>query len=249
LLRPVTTTDLQVLRYEVGVQDLPCARLRVAHLSDLHVNDRIPLSYYQSAVARASQAHPDLVLLTGDFVTEGHFTALLPQILGNLEAPLGVYAILGNHDYWECAADVAAALDSVGIRLLGDSLHRIDSETYPGICLLGCERPWGGGICTPRLDPGDFALALSHTADHVYAFAAAGVRAIFSGHFHAGQFQLPVLGPVFVPSAYGRRFAQGHFLVNGAHLFVSAGVGAGEPTLRLYCPPDIFVVDFLKEMD
>ena len=88
-------------------------------------------------------------------------------------------------------------------------------------------------------------LVLSHTPDNIYEVAERGATALFAGHTHGGQFRLPLLGPLVVPSRYGRRFEEGHFVVNGTHLFVSAGVGADAPALRLWCPPELIVVDLV----
>jgi predicted MPP superfamily phosphohydrolase len=70
---------------------------------------------------------------------------------------------------------------------------------------------------------------------------------VFAGHTHGGQFRIPFLGPLLMPSRYGRRFDQGHFVVEGTHLYVSAGVGADAPNLRLWCPPDLVVVDLVGQ--
>jgi predicted MPP superfamily phosphohydrolase len=88
-------------------------------------------------------------------------------------------------------------------------------------------------------------LVLSHTPDNVYALAEQGATAVFAGHTHGGQMRVPWLGPLIVPSRYGRRFDRGHFDVEGTHLYVSAGVGADAPPLRLWCPPDLVVVDLV----
>jgi uncharacterized protein len=66
---------------------------------------------------------------------------------------------------------------------------------------------------------------------------------VFAGHYHAGQYRLPWLGALVVPSTYGRRFDHGHFVVSNTHLFVSAGIGATDPPRRIYCQPDLFIVD------
>jgi hypothetical protein len=244
LLRPVTTTDLQVLRYRVRTTKWPGA-LRVAHLSDLHVTERIPLAYYQQVMERVSQEQADLVFITGDFVTELRYLALLPDLLGRLHGRLGVYAILGNHDYWADASQVAEVVQASGIHLLRDGWQRLAVAGQKDILLLGCEAPWSGKPCNPpALTQDDFALALSHSADNIFWLARAGATSVFCGHYHAGQFQVPGLGPLVIPSAYGRRYYQGHFMIAGAHLFVTAGVGAARPPFRLYCPPDVLVVDF-----
>jgi uncharacterized protein len=88
-------------------------------------------------------------------------------------------------------------------------------------------------------------LMLSHTPDNVYDLGDLGADAVFAGHTHGGQIRLPGLGALIVPSRYGRRFDRGHFVVDDTHLFVSAGIGADAPALRLWCPPEIVVVDFV----
>ena len=86
-------------------------------------------------------------------------------------------------------------------------------------------------------------LVLTHTPDNIYELSGPGVTAVFAGHYHAGQIRIPLLGSLVVPSAYGRLFDHGHFVVNGTHLFVTAGVGAAVPPFRVYCQPDVFIVD------
>ena len=90
-------------------------------------------------------------------------------------------------------------------------------------------------------------LVLSHTPDNIYRLSRSSADVVFSGHCHAGQIRLPILGPIIVPSIYGRRFNHGHFAVNGTHLFVASGIGTAYPPVRIYCQPDIFIVDILPE--
>ncbi len=88
-------------------------------------------------------------------------------------------------------------------------------------------------------------IVLSHTPDNIYWLSKSYADFVFSGHYHAGQFRIPVLGPIVIPSIYGRRFDHGHFIVNGTHLFVTSGIGVAAPPLRIYCQPDIFIVDIV----
>lgn len=258
VLRPVTTTDLAVLHYTVPVgsalqQDHRRARqcqpadrqLRVVHVSDLHVNDRLGPEYYPQIMDRVSQAKPDLIFITGDFITELEYVAQLPDLLGRLHSRYGVFAILGNHDHWAGAVQVTKAVQSAGVEVIGNGSRRLSLEGNINLTILGCEEPWSPDRWTPPTDMnGDLTLALSHSADQVYRLSQTGADAVFSGHYHAGQFQLPLVGPVLVPSRYGRRFYHGHFVIGNTHLFVSAGAGASNPPLRVYCPPDIIMVDF-----
>jgi len=258
VFRPITTTDLALLHYTVPIPSRAkrdnhhagsCQpsdrRLRVVHVSDLHVNDRLGPGYYPQIMDRISQAEPDLIFITGDFITELKFVSELPDLLGRLHSRHGVFAILGNHDHWAGAAEVTEVVRSAGVEVIGNGARRLLLEGSLSLTILGCEEPWSPDRWSPPvITNGDLALALSHSADQVYRLSQAGADAVFSGHYHAGQFQLPWVGPVLVPSRYGRRFYQGHFVVGKTHLFVSAGAGAANPPLRVYCPPDVIVVDF-----
>lgn len=77
----------------------------------------------------------------------------------------------------------------------------------------------------------------------MYDLAELGAAVVFAGHTHGGQWRLPLLGSVVIPSRYGRRFDLGHFMIEDTNLFVSAGVGSDQPPLRLYCNPELLVVD------
>ena len=116
-----------------------------------------------------------------------------------------------------------------------------------GITLCGCETPWNQTPWTAP-DAGDDPLfVLTHTADNIYRLAKAGATAAFAGHYHGGQILLPGFGPIVLPSAFGRRFPHGHYVIEKTHLLISAGVGVARPTFRLYCPPDILVIDVKPE--
>jgi predicted MPP superfamily phosphohydrolase len=247
---PFTTTDLALARYEVESPRWRGPALRIAHLSDLHVDDRLAPDYYETAIARAVATEPDLMIFTGDFISRRECIPLLTDLLRGARARLGVWAVLGNHDYWADGPAVARAVAAAGIEVLGNDCRRLrvgDGD----LLLCGCEHPWGNGPRGQSLDhwqppqpgPEQLTVALTHTPDNVYRLSRAGMDMIFAGHYHAGQFRLPLLGSVVIPSRYGRRFDHGHFVVGGSSLFVSAGVGASAPPFRLYCRPDIFVVD------
>jgi hypothetical protein len=261
LRHPLTTTQLVVSQYHLSLNGsstpAPNAgaslhggdkRLRVAHLSDLHLNHHLPQGYYQQVMEQVRRAEADLILFTGDFITELEGIHQLPDLARRLHSRLGMYAIFGNHDHWAGAEQVAETLRQSGIEWIGNGWRRIPQDGWRDILLIGCEEPWSpDAFSPPPTQNGDLILALSHTADHVYRLSQLGATAVFSGHYHAGQFQAPGFGPLFIPSRYGRRFYHGHYRVGNTHLFVSAGIGAAEPPLRIYCPPDVFLVDFYED--
>ena len=246
LLQPFTTTTLAIRHYEIRPPLWRGPRLRIAHVTDLHVNGMLPDSHYRLVMERVQQAAPDLILFTGDFLSDDSaYADHLPSLLGDVRGRLGSFAVLGNHDYWADPRRLTAALQEAGIQTLGNGVHTLDLGGAR-VALWGCEDPWGPTRWSPpAFREGELVLALSHTGDNIYRLARAGAHAVFAGHYHAGQWRLPGLGPLMVPSRFGRRFDLGHFLVKGTHLFVSAGVGITRIPFRLYCRPDIFLVDIV----
>lgn len=245
LATPVTTTDLVVHRYQLPHPKWRGAPLRIVHLTDLHVHPSLPLEYYQEVVSIAEQSKPDIAVFTGDFITSLDALPKLAKVLRPI-ARLETYAVLGNHDYWADANAVRKVITESRLRLLSDetiSLAVGDNQ----IAVTGYDYPWGTkekNISSQRDDT--LHVVLSHTPDNIYRISESSADLTFSGHYHAGQIRIPVVGPIVVPSVYGRRFDHGHFVVNDTHLFVASGIGAANPPVRIYCQPDIFVVD-IKE--
>jgi predicted MPP superfamily phosphohydrolase len=244
--RIMTTTNLQVTRYETRHPRWRGPELRVAHISDVHMRDAYPRSYLADIVRRIHDVDPEVVLVTGDFVTGLRHLARLPELLRPIAASFPTFGVLGNHDYWLDADAVARVVRSCDVKLLGDESWTLDRGGGARILLRGYEHPWGRDGFMRTIDPADtFMIVLTHTPDNVYRLSKAGAQAVFAGHFHAGQIRVPRIGPIVVPSRYGRRFDHGHFIVNGTYLFATAGVGSSNPPFRIFCPPEIQVVDFL----
>jgi predicted MPP superfamily phosphohydrolase len=246
LLHPVTTTDLEVRRFEISVLELPADRVRVVQISDVHMTESLPFGYFEDVARRIGELEPDLVFMTGDYVTRADRLPLFERWVHEMpRGRFGAFAVLGNHDYWDgVAEDVRAALVGAGVRVLSGGCDdvRVDEGT---LRVCGTEQPWGPGFEARRTDGA--TLVLTHSPDNIYDLAETkGVTAVFAGHTHGGQVRVPFLGSVVIPSRYGRRFDEGHFLVDGTHLFVSAGVGADMPPLRLWCPPDLVAVDLVR---
>jgi predicted MPP superfamily phosphohydrolase len=254
---PIKTTDLAVAHYRVdvpGVSLPPSSQgetLKVVQLSDFHYSPRLPFGYFRAAVERAMLEEPDLVLLTGDFVTFSEDASRLPELFTGLRGRLGTFATLGNHDYWAGSQPVVEALRQAGIPLITNDCVRLPLWEGASLRLCGIDDPWGKPAWEPvQLHPGDLNLIISHSADNIYRLRQYPFTGVFSGHFHAGQVRIPGFGALVLPSRFGRRFDHGHFMFMNSraaghtHLFVSAGVGSATPLLRIYCQPDIFVVNF-----
>jgi len=184
-------------------------------------------------------------VMTGDYLSQAD---RLPRFAAWLEGlprtPYGAFAVLGNHDYWVGPVEIRATLTRAGVHVIGgDCADLAVDDRHIRVC--GTDAPWGPGLAPRARGDVDATLVLSHTPDNVYALAEQGATAVFAGHTHGGQFRVPIFGALVVPSRFGRRFDRGHFDVEGTHLFVSAGVGADAPPLRLWCPPELVVVDLV----
>lgn len=251
----ITTTDLVLRRYEVTASGWNGPRLRVAHLSDFHLNSHLPIAYYVRVMRQVAAEGPDLVLFTGDFITYSKYIPLIKSVLPLAAGRYGSFGIIGNHDYWAGAAQVREAAQAAGVTMLDGAPVRVTLENGHAVLLHGFEHPWpkGEGKQAPApakgssSGPRDLSLILTHTPDNIYRLRKWGCDAIFAGHYHGGQMRLPLIGPLVVPSKYGRRYDRGHFQFGNTHLFVTAGVDSAEPPVRLWCPPDVLIVDFLPQ--
>lgn len=242
LSNPVTTTDVMVHRYQVRRPDWNGAPLRIVHLTDLHVSPELPLDYFRHVLDLAEEAKPDLAFVTGDFICGIESLPTLREVLRPI-ARVETFAVLGNHDYWSGPGEVGSAVMAGGLRLLTNESATVVVDGR-SVLVTGWDSPWlGEGRPFPATPNGTLHLVLSHNPDNIYGIAKSSADMVFSGHYHAGQIRLPFLGAIVVPSVYGRRLDHGHFVVNGTHLFVAAGIGAASPHFRIYCQPDIFVVD------
>lgn len=242
LWRPVTTTDIALRYYALTSKQLLRKRLRLVLLTDLHITPALPREYYEQVIDLVRAQDADLVLLAGDYVSMPENIPLLARFFARRwPARFGTFAVLGNHDHWTDPVRVRAALDAGRITLVENHCERLPRE-LGRIAICGTDTPWGPELSS-ELDRSEFNLVLSHTPDNVYRLAEQGASLVLSGHTHGGQIRLPGFGSVVVPSRFGRLFDEGHFRVAGADLFVSAGVGADDPALRIYCQPELLVID------
>lgn len=240
----VTTTDLKVRSFTLEVPQLRTERLRVAHLTDLHVTDALPDSFTVHVHETLRAADPDLIVMTGDYLSRSERLPILTRWLERMpKARFGSFAVLGNHDLWTREEEaVIHAFERASIHMLRGTCETVTVSDGALVRICGTEQPWGPK--TSALPPDGIPnLVLSHTPDNVYELAAEGADVVYAGHTHGGQMRLPLLGAVVIPSNYGRRFDRGHFVVDHTNLYVSAGIGADSPPLRLWCPPELVITE------
>ncbi|WP_444917264.1 metallophosphoesterase [Microbulbifer sp. JMSA003] len=228
-----------------------CNGLRVAILADLHVGSPYKgRKSLQKLVEAVNKSQPDLILLPGDFVIQGVVGGKFvpPEdaagILKELKAPMGVFAVLGNHDWWLDAARVEQSLENQGISVLEDkSVSLVSSECK--LRLVGISDFWEGPHDVKKamqgIDEGETILAFTHNPD-IFPELPAELSLTIAGHTHGGQVYLPFIGRPIVPSSYGQRFAIGHIVEGDKHLYVSPGVGTSILPVRFLVPPEVTVL-------
>lgn len=217
--------------------------LKIVQLSDLHMATPRDARRLAHAVAIANAQMPDAVVLTGDYVKGDAANILLATpFLSQLKAPLGVYAVLGNHDMWAGPEPITAALEEAGIRVLNNE-GVVLSNGGATFYLAGLEDGWSGEPNLVRALAGHDGqmpiILLWHEPDIGHDFVAQGwVWLLLAGHSHGGQIRIPGVGPVLLP-AWSQRYNQGLYAVNEGWVYVNRGLGTTAIPLRLFCPPEV----------
>lgn len=186
---------------------------------------------------------PDLVVLLGDYV-DSTVEAIhdLTPALSSLDARLGVFGILGNHDHWKGARIVQEAMERAGISILKNSGITL---AYGGaeLFLAGLDSAWAGhpdlSATLARRREGVPTVLLAHEPDFADTAAADGRVALqLSGHSHGGQVRFPLIGALRLPS-WGRRYDHGQYRVRDMALYTNRGIGMVGVPVRFNCPPEI----------
>lgn len=222
--------------------------LRIAVIGDLHAGaPYIDTAKIDLAVAMTNDAKPDLVLLTGDYVITGVLGGRHMPIktivahLKGLRAPLGVYAVQGNHDRGENPDLIALALNRAGIPDL-ENAHRMLPAPRDGVTLVGIGDRASHGAEPGRALAGvrGAALCFTHSPD-IFPRVPDSCALTIAGHTHGGQVWLPLLGrpAMFEASRYGQKYAAGIIRDGGKTLFVTTGIGTSWLPLRFMVPPEI----------
>jgi hypothetical protein len=239
----VEPTWLELNHCALAIADLPesFADFRIVQLSDFHCSNQVTPAYLAEAVALAQAQAPDLIVLTGDFIHRGYkYIQPVAQCLGQLRAPCGIYAVLGNHDFSVRSAlgfrryrhlhrAVAKALSSNGIRVLHNEAVAIQRGDAL-IQLVGVEDLWSR-MCDLESAFADLSplvpnVVLAHNPRTVEILQGRRCDLMLSGHTHGGQIHLPGIGRPTLGKR-SRRFAAGLYQYRNTQVYVNKGVGFG----------------------
>jgi len=225
--------------------------LRIAVIADIHtggpfINDK----KLKDIVDRTNALNPDLIVLLGDYISPNSWYShrVEPEVtaagLKELKAPLGVYSVLGNHDWWYNGAKVRRAFEQNGIPVLEDEVAEIKwrgkSFWLAGLADLWT-RPQHVSETIARVPPGSTIIALTHNPD-IFPRIPHNVPLLLAAHTHGGQVNIPLIGTPVVPSNFGQKYTAGHVFENGHHLFVTTGIGTSIFPVRFRVPPEIVIL-------
>ncbi len=226
--------------------------LRIALIGDVHTDNRfIDEAKLRRIVARTNAEQPDLIVLLGDYIQGGlranaHLVEpeVTAAVLKDLRAPVGVFAILGNHDWWYNGSRVRRAFESAGIPVLENEVAEVKWQGQ-SIWIAGLADLWTRPQHieeTIAKAPADSTIiALAHNPD-IFPELPSRVPLLLAAHTHGGQVNLPLIGTPIVPSNYGPKYTAGHIFENGHHMFVTTGIGTSIIRVRFRVPPEIAVL-------
>jgi len=253
---------LIVKRWDVAHPAWPAAAppLRIGVLTDIHaVKPWMDARRIGGIVERLNAERPDVIVLLGDYVNAlrpGYYSSLVPvpdwtAALRDLHAPLGVYAVLGNHDWTSGEAPaIRSAFHRAGIALLECSAIKIQHGRFPfwivGLDDLQAPHSRGLGNVSPALAhvrDGAPIILLAHEPD-IFSAVPQWVTLTLAGHTHGGQVYIPFVGRPSLAAGMSRyaKYAYGHIEESGRHLIVSSGLGLSAYPVRFLVPPEIALI-------
>jgi len=242
--------DLNTLTLEINRLPVGLNGLKILHLSDIHAGDFIRKDYLKKIVEMSNSLDPDIAVITGDFSeTDPHHIDWCAELFSQLTQRYGIYGVLGNHDIWNGDDRITRVLESNNINILRNNNISL-SVNNEIIYLSGIDDYKFGHYDLNKAfrDIPDDALHifLSHHPDVIEQLNRP-VDLLLCGHIHGGQWDLPFLGVLYIPSKYGEKHAWGLSKYKETYIYTSRGIGATSIPLRINCPPEITLIILNKK--
>ena len=247
---------IEVEHVAIKLRNLPTAfkGFRIVQVADFHYGEYSEPSFIRAVVRAVNDLKPDLIALTGDFVSAGPMVRRISvdyayhcaDLLARLESPAR-YAVLGNHDTMVGGAEVIDALHTRGIPVLYNSAVAIERDGtrfwLAGVAdvLVGDEANLAAAIPKGRNSETEPLILMAHEPDYADKVTGSGVDLMLSGHTHGGQIRIPFMPLTHLPPL-GEKYVEGHFTIGDLQLYVTRGIGTVEVPFRFRCPPEITVI-------
>jgi uncharacterized protein len=240
---------VEVTHPVIHIPDLPpaFAGLKIALLTDIHRGPFVSAKRVARFVEKTNAEKPDVIALTGDYVHRNK--RYIPSVwteLSHLRAPLGVYAVLGNHDYWESEEMSVKAMQKAGITNLTNRNVPVERGGQK-LFIAGVDDSWAGKPDLPAALEGmgedDTAILLCHNPDYIEKAEDPRAKLWLSGHTHGGQVCLRPGVPIVHPSKCKLRYIGGLAKCHAIQIYISRGLGTVSPPIRWNCPAELPIIE------
>jgi len=240
-MRFIATSGLNIKEYSIIDNNLPSSfdGVKIIHLSDIHYGTTVTEKRLESIVNKVNSLNPDMIIFTGDLydesvlITEDAKNKLI-SILNKLEAPLGKYAIIGNHDY--SSNYFEEIITSSGFTYLKNNSKLVYNNGDIPIELVGYDDATKGNPDYSITLSDNYKITLIHEPDEVDNLTNSNL--VFAGHSHGGQVRLPLIGSIFTPVG-AKKYTNDYYQVNNMNMYVSYGIGTSILKLRFNDKPSI----------
>jgi len=241
----LTNEEIEVSSHVLRLRNLPrpFEGLKLVHLTDIHHSKFVSFNDVFRMVELSNQQNPDVVVLTGDYVTWSRkFIPPVAEALKALKSRFGVYAVLGNHDVRVNASEVTRSLERSQINVLRNASAKID---------LKGESLWIAGVDEYMYGQSDIAKAirnvprsqpkilLAHNPEIMQDASRHGIDFVLAGHTHGGQIKIPYMRSLNVVTQPGRQILEGFVRKGPTQMYISRGLGKVVVPVRILCPPEI----------
>lgn len=226
---------------------------RIVFVADIHAGPYLGRQRVKAMVQRVNALEPDVVILGGDYVGgRAHGGRAFYAEIGNLQAPLGTYAVLGNHDHWEGADEARRGFADAGVTVLENANVRV-SRGGESIRVAGVDDAWIGEAdaeaAARGIDAEEFGIFVTHNPDYLpeaLPRTSGAFDLALAGHTHAGQLTLFGMHAPFVPSRFGQRYRGGWLEEQGVPVLVTRGFGTVTVPMRFFNRPEINVIELRR---
>lgn len=247
---------IEICKYHLKHPLIPKSfhQLKIVQFSDTHIGFHFPMEHFSKIVDQITQLEPDLLIFSGDLIDDPlSFDQYLQteMILKQLDAPLGKYAVFGNHDHGGYGTErYSTLMERSGFQLLLNESVTVSNQGER-ICLIGIDDAMLGRPnlekATRSINDNTYNILISHAPDLADQVASFPIHLQLSGHSHGGQVQLPFLGPLITPP-FAEKYVEGFYeITNDFLLYVNRGLGTTRLPYRCFSRPEITIFQLQSE--
>ncbi|WP_102262024.1 metallophosphoesterase [Mesobacillus jeotgali] len=257
--REVEPRMLDITRHTIKNAALPSGfdGVRVIQFSDTHIGFQYTMEQLKQLITKINKLKPDLIVFTGDLLDDPrNFTEKneLITMLSNLDAPLGKFAVYGNHDHGGYGSDLyKQIMEQSGFTLLLNTSANIKLLDGSSIWIAGIDDAMLGkpdlNASMAKIPTDSYTILLSHAPDKAEEAAQHPIQMQMSGHSHGGQIQIPFYGPLVTPP-FAEKYVEGFYTVgpnDGLTLYVNRGLGTTRLPFRFLSQPELAIFTLISE--